>query len=623
MNRISDDEILRLMGDGNVSDLDLEDLDVDDEIEDICDLEQMDTEDPSSHLPTVGSLLPGTHNLSPIASTSTAAIEAELLLSPPHMPPLPPTLVTPPRKTRQNVPQLQPLRWKRSSRTFISRKLKGVEHLQEPDTEPSKRENWTAYKYFKNYLPDSIYNTIASMTNVKAIILKGVPLKLTETDIKTFIGSNIMMSCYGYPRLKSFWATKTRVSCIADNISRNKFFTIRSCLKIVSDADINEEQKKSDKLWKVRPFLEEIRKGCLKLERRPQCSIDEQMIPFTGRTKLKQYVRGKPHPVGIKNYILASSSGLILDFEIYQGKNTTLGMVSNLTVAESVIARLTETVPPGASVYFDRFFTTERVFSVLNRRKIRGTGTCQRNHIPRQARMIFTSEKVFSKLPRGSSEQIIRADGNICAVRWLDNKIISLLSTENGIEEMDECRRWSKSTKKKIMIPRPIIIKKYNMYMGGVDLTDRLIALYRCNARTNRWTLRIILHFVDVACVNSWLLYREDRRALKMPSNNIMQLFDFRVQLAHELLSIPAISDDSSENEEPSDVKVYQPLPSIEYRQHKAEHIANMSEQKFGSKCRLPGCKKKTKMYCVKCKMFLCITAQRNCFAEFHGVKVK
>ena len=48
------------------------------------------------------------------------------------------------------------------------------------------------------------------------------------------------------------------------------------------------------------------------------------MIPFTGRLGLKQYMKGKPNPWGIKEFFLCRESGMPYDFLAYQGKTTKL-----------------------------------------------------------------------------------------------------------------------------------------------------------------------------------------------------------------------------------------------------------------------------------------------------------
>lgn len=55
------------------------------------------------------------------------------------------------------------------------------------------------------------------------------------------------------------------------------------------------------------------------------------------------------------------------------------------------------------------------------------------------------------------------------------------------------------------------------------------------------------MHFIDLAVVNSWILYKQDLKRRNTPAKNISQLLDFRITLAHELL------DDVEEKDHDSD----------------------------------------------------------------------
>ncbi|KAF9405302.1 hypothetical protein HW555_013911 [Spodoptera exigua] len=140
------------------------------------------------------------------------------------------------------------------------------------------------------------------------------------------------------------------VTVMADHMSRNRFFTLRNSLKLVNDNDYSAEDKSKDKLWKVRPLIEEILKGCHSIPKDQKLSIDEAMLPR------------------LKSFVVANPTGEVCDFDIYQGA-TTFPSYADTTfgLGEEAVFALTKDLLPGHIVYCDRYFTTETLDPNIDR----------------------------------------------------------------------------------------------------------------------------------------------------------------------------------------------------------------------------------------------------------------
>lgn len=203
--------------------------------------------------------------------------------------------------------------------------------------------------YFRDYFDNKFLEKISYCTNLYYLRTTGRELKSTSAEVAKLFAIHIIMGCIPYPRLPMYWRAGTKLGLVCEVMSRDRFLTLRNALHVV-DSKFPPETENGNPLWKVQPMIDKVKETCNKLERVPGFySIDEQMIPFTGRCKLRQVVKNKPRPVGLKNFVLTTSEGLMLDFDIYKGARSTFGD-STLGLGPSVILHFSKSIPPGSCV---------------------------------------------------------------------------------------------------------------------------------------------------------------------------------------------------------------------------------------------------------------------------------
>ncbi|CAH2101307.1 unnamed protein product [Euphydryas editha] len=474
-------------------------------------------------------------------------------------------------------------------------------------------------EYFKLFFTDKIIRKIREQSTLYAFQTSTKNIALSIQDIQDFLAIELLMGIIQLPAYSDYWSSKTRIEQVAQIMSLKKYELIRRYLHFNNNENI---ENSSDRYFKIRPLVEAIRKNCNKIEEESRMSIDEMMIPYKGKKagNLRQYVKPKPKKWGYKLFVRSGVSGFVYDFLLYGGESTFQGITfktkeKSMGLGAKVILTLCRTMhnPVLSVVYFDNFFSSIKLMTYLrDEMGILSIATFRQNRI---RKCDLESDKTIKTKPRGFADYRICEDQKIIMVKWLDNKPVLIASTYVGLEPMGVCNRYSKDAKGFIEIPCPKIINEYNKHMGGVDLSDMLIAIYRTYYKTHKWYMAIFSQLLDISVNNAWLLYRREYGFLTN-DDKYLRLKDFRLEIVQGLLAQkerPLGIDLHSVPGPPSRNKIINPIkvrPAEETRYDGNNHYPIVTSKGRCRKCNSG----KTTFMCTKCEMRLCIKKDRNCF---------
>ena len=132
-------------------------------------------------------------------------------------------------------------------------------------------------------------------------------------------------------------------------------------------------------------------------------SVDEAMIPFKGRSSLKQYMPQKPVKRGIKVWALAdAANGFMANFQVYTGKQ---GNGVERGLGANVVKTLTKPyLNSFRHIYFDNFFTGIDLLLDLQHSNLYGCGTIRVNRKGFPKELKPTAKKGFKE--RGESKTV-------------------------------------------------------------------------------------------------------------------------------------------------------------------------------------------------------------------------
>lgn len=450
------------------------------------------------------------------------------------------------------------------------------------DSIKKKIQNSTPVELFELYFSNEFKHHVIDAT-------KSNGYDLSYNDFDTFVGILIVSSYNIRMNLRDYWSQDPKLNCpaIKNAMSRNKFLEIKRKIKYSKYDEYND----SDRAWKVRKMINIFRKNIQQFGFfSTALSIDEMMVKFFGRTVLKQFMRQKPIRFGIKLWAICTSSGYLLDFDIYCGKNS-FGIgekLKSISLGSRVVMQMLHQLLNSTNIkklhkyhiYVDNFFMSVDLVVHLKKIGLRITGTVRKDRVG----TIKNKLSLGKNAVRGEYQVQNEKNSSMNYVLVKDNKDVMLLSTAAGVTPTSSIQRFSKEKKVKCSHEFPNIIAVYNKYMGGVDLHD-----YRCNRvapsiGSKKWTWTIFCRMIQSALTNATIL-----RNLCDGKNKKISSKDIAISVSNHYLN---------------------KAKSTELFEHK-------KESKQRGSCATTSCPQRTTNFCVDCNLYFCLF----CFEKIHASK--
>ena len=211
-----------------------------------------------------------------------------------------------------------------------------------------------------------------------------------------------------------------------------------------------------------------------------------------------QYMPQKRHArFGIKKFELCDSNGYLLHLIMYAGKDLDISYDDGQAVGVvKLLLNRAQLLNKGFHLYTDNFYTKPILAEFLFQNKTLLTGTVRRNSrgLPGEVKTLNVAV--------GDSKHYRK--GEMLLVAFRDKKTqkqpVIVLSTGHSAQIETKIVRGKEKTK-------PAAVMDYNKYMGGVDISDRIVYHYASERATHRYWKKIFFNFVDLAMMNSYILF--------------------------------------------------------------------------------------------------------------------
>ena len=297
-----------------------------------------------------------------------------------------------------------------------------------------------------------------------------------------------------------------------------------------------------------------------------------------------------------------STTGYLFTFDVFESGKAWLDV--GLGATGNMVAALVKRLPnKGHVVTIDNFFPTVSTLCYIKEElRQNAIGTMRANRVPP------TDIPVVRKNdPQGTVQEVSRKQApHLLCSGWRDNAVVYFLSTMDKVGDRTQVRRRSGADQK--VVDAPTVSKRYNEYMGGVDLNDRYRASYKTQRASKRWWLCLFYWVLDCCVINAFICYK-----LYHPGVTHLQ---FRTKLAERLVMIRAEREGRAGR--PSKRRRTTgpgALPNDRFTAHVP--IYHPGKEMECVSCRFRKVRTRSNIMCAACGVSYCI--KKGCFAAQHS----
>ena len=118
-------------------------------------------------------------------------------------------------------------------------------------------------QYFRKFISDEMLATAVNNTNQCSVQKDG---KSTETDVKELEKViDLQMGIVKMPGVRYYWENETGYPPVADAIARNRFQELLTVLHFTDNFSVPDNVKSSDRIWKLRLWIECFRQSSISI----------------------------------------------------------------------------------------------------------------------------------------------------------------------------------------------------------------------------------------------------------------------------------------------------------------------------------------------------------------------